>query len=107
MTFTPEEKRLLARLRKRHDQWHTERWILLAVGLIGVLGGVGTMWRVFLAASKAPETAALTCAMLLPSCYMLLLLGAWAFRRVVFTWNGDPIIVLLLKLIAETDEDVG
>ena len=109
MTLTNEEKQLLGRLRKRHRQWRTERWILLVVGVIGVVGGLGTMWRVFHAATQAPEMAALIYGMLLPMCYMFLLLGAWAFRQVLFAWRGDAVVALLLKLIAETgvNGDVG
>ena len=63
------------------------------------------MWRIFRSVSDAPESGALMCAMLLPFCYVLLMLGAWALRKVLFAWRGDPVIALLLKLFEEVDVD--
>ncbi|MEI8291028.1 MAG: hypothetical protein WCH99_16305 [Verrucomicrobiota bacterium] len=101
MELSSTEEKMVARLRRKQEQWPRARWLLLCIG-VGCLGvsGYGLSILLRFLHEKDPNTA-LVLACFIPQIYLCALLGAWAIGYAWANWNGNPQDRLILRLLDE------
>ena len=99
MELSSTEKKMVARLRRKQEQWPRTRWVLLCIG-VGSLGVSGYGLPILLQClhEKDPNTA-LVLACFIPQIYLCALLGAWAIGYAWADWNGNSHDRLILRLL--------
>ena len=108
MQLTPQDMKLLERLRKQERRWARDRWILLVVGIFALACYTYILISVYrgLDFQNLQPINVLFFATLWPKCLMMFILGAgfivWAIRD----WHGNPNRKLLLRLLDAQLNDV-
>ena len=99
MTFSPDEIRMIERLRRTEVQFHRRRWFLAIFGAAQIVG-----WFILLViVARFPSEPArlMFAAYLLPACYVFLAGNSVGLGLVLVRWRGDAKTQLLLRI---TDE---
>jgi hypothetical protein len=101
MTFSPDELRLIERLRRREVQFHQWRWPLAIFGAAKIVA-----WFILLViVARFPDDPAgarlIVVAYLLPVCLVFLSLSSIGLGLVLVRWRGDVKTQILLRI---TDE---
>jgi len=112
VNFTPQETKLLQRLRKRERQWRWVRWLMLVVGVfcVGLCGAFGFLLHLFIPAFS--DHGAINANMLLlilviwTQCCLHLVLGILFIATVILDWHGNVNRVFLLKLLDAQEKGV-
>src|SRR6516164_2284918 len=105
MQFTPNEEKLIRRLRKQDRRWRWLRWLLLAAGAIGVVNLVLYGWTIFplidgLSAPGHPDVNdVLVIAIFFPKLLVTVGVTTMCFSISWRDWNGNVNRMLLLKLL--------
>jgi hypothetical protein len=86
MQLTPEDKKIVASLRKQHNGWKTGRFVILIVH--SILFAIA-LWELKTKSEPAAGAA-------------LLGISAYGLSYVLGAWHGRPEITLLLKLVEAT-----
>lgn len=112
MQFTPQETKLIEKLRKQNRQWPRTRWLVLAIGLLSsiVCGGWGYfVYMLTLASNRSPLDSgdAFIIALLWTKCCLWFWIGMWAFVTVCTKWHGDVNRMLLLRLLDAQERQTG
>jgi hypothetical protein len=101
MQFTPQELRLIEKLRKRERQWRWGRWALLRLSLMafGCYGyiGVSLYHRLHWEALTTEDVALI--AVFWPKILLGIVLGTWFVIWPLTSWHGNATRMLLLKLL--------
>jgi hypothetical protein len=101
MEFTPQETKLIERLRKQERRWPRVRWALLATGVF--LAACCTYTLVGLCRSlhfdTLPSSEVLFFAMLWPYCLLAMLGATWLIVWPLTSWHGSVNRMLLLRLL--------
>ena len=108
MELTPQEIKMIERLRKQQRQWKLTRWIVLALGILSAAGCVifgYFFYRIIFESSQAqPDWAAVLLVIFFwTKCVFYFLFSIWCFATVISKWHGDTNRVLLLKLLDKID----
>jgi hypothetical protein len=113
MQFTPQETRLIAKLRKQNRQWPRTRWLVLAIAVLSIFVCVGWGYFVYsltLASNTSPLDSGdfFVIALLWTKCCLWFWIGTWALVTVSTKWHGDVNRMLLLRLLdAQEKQQVG
>src|SRR5579859_806897 len=105
MEFTPQETKLIARLRKQDRQWSWVRWGLLAGGLLCAVAVAFYAYTLLSLASTIDAShtvsadTALAIAIFFPKFLLLLAFTGWAFGKAFMDWHGNANRMLLLRLL--------
>lgn len=111
MKLTPVEENLVARLRKQEGNEKRFRILFLSTGISQVITAIviGSVMLNF--PSKEPEIVAIIFSFCFPLGLFLFTAGIYQLWRSWWSWNGDPMRALLLKLIDErsnqADREIG
>jgi len=107
MEFTPQELRLIERLRKQERQWRWLRWALLALSLfvLGCYGyiGVSLYHRLHWEALTAEDSFLV--AIYWPKILLAICLAAWLAVWPLTSWHGNATRMLLLKLLERAESE--
>ena len=107
MEFTPQELRLIERLRKQERQWRWLRWALLALSLfvLGCYGyiGVSLYVRIHWEALTTEDVGLI--AVLWPKILLAQCLAVWFIVWPLTSWRGNSTRVLLLKLLERAESE--
>jgi len=112
MQFTPQEAKLIERLRKRERRWPRDRWILL-VGAVFLLAGYGYVLARVVGLlqsesfSEIPGATFLVVAIFWPKCLLAFCLGGWLIGLAIRDWHGNVHRMLLLRLLDEQEKKEG
>src|SRR3954471_22451689 len=103
MNFTPQEMKLLERLRKRERQWRWGRWLLLVIGIscIGLCILFGFLLHSLLAISDHrlfDANMMLLILLIWTKCCFYFVFGIWSVATAILDWHGNANRTLLLKL---------
>ena len=108
MKLTPDERKLLAQLRRTESEMFRSRHLLMAVGISSLLvAGAGALLLLYWL-SRTPEVAQGLYTLLFPAVLLLAIHGTYILAIAIRDRNGNAVRVLLLKLIDEqlkTDGD--
>jgi hypothetical protein len=108
MELTPNEKKLLAQLRKLETEMFRSRHLLLAVGISSLFAaGAGAILMLYWL-SQTAEADRRPYTLLFAVVVLLAVHGAYLIGIVIRDWNGNAVRVLLLKVVDEkrkTDRD--
>lgn len=118
MQFTPQETRLIEKLRKQNRRWPRTRWLVLAIGVLstGLCFAWGYLVYLLTLASSRDHLDsgdAFVIALLWTKCCLWLWIGTWSFATACTKWHGDVNRMLLLRLLdaqqkqTATDEHIG
>ena len=101
MQFTPQEQKLVERLRKQERQWPRTRWILLAMAAFIVAAYGYILWQIIgmLESGKSTEDATFMIAFFWPKCLLGFCLAAWLVGLAWRDWHGNVHRMLLLRLL--------
>jgi len=101
MEFTPDELKLIERLRKQERQWPRARWALLAGSvLIFIFYSYIVVRLVRMVESESVgEGATLFFAFLWPKCLLMFCFATYAIILAIWDWRGNANRRLLLKLL--------
>jgi len=112
MQFTPQEMKLIERLRKQERLWPRTRWILLGVAAFGfaTYGYVAyVLFSVLDSKTFSPADTALVFAFFWPKALLMVLLTSAFIAMAVRDWRGNVHRMLLLRLLdaheKERDKD--
>jgi len=105
MKLTPIEEKLVARLRKQEESESRFRILFLSTGILQVIAAIviGSLMLNF--PSKEPEITAFMFSFSFPLGLFLFTAGIYQLWRSWWSWNGDPMRALLLKLLGERTHD--
>lgn len=106
MNFTPQEMRLIERLRKQERQWRWVRWVLpcLSVFIIGCYGYLSvSIYRHLHWDALTTEDVALI-AVYWPKILLATGLATWFIVWPLTSWQGNATRLLLLKLLDAEDQ---
>lgn len=110
MRFTPQEMKLIERLRKQERRWPRTRWILLGMAafILVAYGYVAYLLFSTLGSETAsPADSALLFAIFWPK-VILMLVGAGAFIALAIgNWHGNVHRMLLLRLLDAQQKESG
>lgn len=108
MQFTPQELKLIERLRKQERMWNRTRWILLAMGVltIGVYAYIA-IWIFGALGSEelSADDQALIVAFFWPKVLFGNLLAAVLIGLAVRDWRGNAMRMLVLRLLEDHQKD--
>ncbi len=113
MQFTPQETKLIERLRKQERRWPWVRWVLLAAGVLTASSCVCILVALYrtLHFDSLPTYEVLFFAMLWPKCLILMVGAAWLIGWPLANWHGSVNRMLLLKLLdaqqSQKPDDAG
>ena len=107
MQFTPQETKLIDRLRKQDRQWVRMRWMMLAIGvcciaLSGVFGYILCSFYSLILQIGGPHFEAIFVVYMVliwTKCCLYFLFGMWCLVNTCVNWHGDVKRMLLLKLL--------
>jgi len=104
MNFTPQEMKLLERLRKRKRQWRWGRWFLLVIGIscLGLCVVFGFLLHSLLAIldhGLFNPSMVLFILLIWTKCCFYFVFGILCLVRVTLDWHGNVNRMLLLKLL--------
>jgi hypothetical protein len=104
MQLSDTEKKIVARLRKRQQSFIRWRWGFVLSSIICI--GCGIYGILILQQCFRPDFGAITIlAIATPGTYVLLAFGAMILTYTIINWNGKPEVILLLRLIEESQDD--
>ena len=101
MQFTPQEMRLIERLRKQERQWRWVRWVLLGLSLFttGCSSYLAvSVYRHLHWEALTAEDAALI-AVYWPKILLAMCMAAWFIVWPLTSWHGNATRLVLLKLL--------
>lgn len=105
MKLFDTDQKLVARLKKRQQQFIRWRW----VGLLGATLCIGVGFYAFLVLKDFAQEPALPSVMaiafLSPIVYLLQISGFGLLIYLAASWRGRPEVVLLLRLVDESQDD--
>ena len=105
MQLSDAEKKLVARLKKRQQQFTRWRW----VGLLGAILCIGVGIYAFLVlrdfAHEPSLPSVMAIAFLSPIAYLLQIGGFGLLIHLAAFWRGRPEVVLLLRLMDDSQDD--
>jgi len=104
MEFTPQEMKLIERLRKQDQQWKWARWLVLAMGLLSATACVifGCLLNRLISESAQGQFeshAVFFIILFWTKCCLYFLFSAWCFTTVFLKWHGNVSRMLLLRLL--------
>ncbi|MHB8522927.1 MAG: hypothetical protein ACYDH9_19500 [Limisphaerales bacterium] len=104
MELTPQETKLIARLRKQDRQWLWVRWLLLAMGVffIALCSLFGYLLHSLVSESGRDHLDSVTVffiVLIWTKCCMYFLFGVGFVILACTKWHGDVNRMLLLKLL--------
>jgi hypothetical protein len=104
MNFTPQETKLIERLRKHDRQWRWARWLVLMMGVfcIGLCTMLGYVLYGLIAGSQAGHfdgQAVFLIVLIWTKCCVYFVFGDWCFITACLKWHGDVNRMLLLRLL--------
>jgi len=101
MTFSPDELRVIARLRRREVEFRRWRWFLVLFAAAKIVAWFIMLGIVTRFPDEPPGARLIVVAHLVPACYIFLALSSVGLGLVLVRWRGDAKTQLLLRL---TDE---
>jgi hypothetical protein len=103
MQLTPQDLKLVERLRKQERRWPRDRWILLLVGIFSLAcyGYIVTSLYCGLDFENLQSINVLVFAVLWPKCLMMFLFAVYFIGWAIRDWNGNANRRLLLRLLEE------
>jgi hypothetical protein len=112
MEFTPQEMKLVKRLRKQERQWPKLRWFVLGAGIFALVCYsfilISVLNHLNLAGSAHDEFLShawlFAFALFWPKCLIGFGVGAWLIAWTIKDWNGNANRMLLLKLLDATQK---
>jgi hypothetical protein len=116
MQFTPQESKLIERLRKQERKWPRTRWILIGMAAFGfaIYGYVAyILFSTLDSKTFSPADSALLFAVFWPKALLMMVFASWFIVFAVRDWHGNVERMLLLRLLdahqkqTEKDEHVG
>jgi hypothetical protein len=105
MQFTPQEMKLVGRLRKQDRQWVWARWLVLLMGVFSTVACVVMGWMLHLLLSEwerqglFTSTTVFLTMLIWTKCCFYLVFGLWCFFTAFVKWHGDVNRMLLLRLL--------
>ena len=101
MRFTPQETKLIERLRKQERRWPRVRWLLLTAGIFAGACCIYTLVALYrtLHFDTLPPSEVLFFAMLWPKCLIVMIGAMWLIVWPVTNWHGSVNRMLLLRLL--------
>jgi hypothetical protein len=104
MNFTPQETKMIERLRKHERQWRWARWLVLVMGVLsaGLCAAFGFLLHGLIAESQAGHFDGQTVffiVLIWTKCCFYFLFGVWCFITACLKWHGDVNRMLLLRLL--------
>ncbi len=116
MQFTPQELKLIERLRKQERRWPRTRWVLLGMAafILAAYGYIAHMLFSILGSDTfSPADSALLFALFWPKVILMAGLAGVFIGFAIRDWRGNVHRMLLLRLLdaqrkeTEKDEHVG
>ena len=116
MQFTPQEMKLIERLRKQERRWPRTRWILVGMAaiLLAAYGYVAyLLFGTLDSRTFSPADSALLFAVYWPKVILMAVMAGAFIALAVRDWRGNVHRMLLLRLLdahqkeTDRDEDVG
>lgn len=101
MTFTADERKLIAQLRKEERRWRYARWFLVATAVFIACAYGWMVWLLYLVAKNQAEDASFLLVFGYPKALFGLTAAALFLALALRDWGGSPTRRLLLKLIDE------
>ena len=101
MTLTDQEKRMIERLRKQQQRWHSAKWVMLFGGFslgIGYLGLLCWIWKGILV-GEIPNSVKDALLLFYPLIIFALGMAFWMIATAIRDWRGNITRTLLLKLL--------
>src|SRR5579859_2823665 len=105
MQFTPQEMKLIERLRKHERQWVWTRWLVLLMGVFSMVacGVTGCLLHALLSEWEQQglhtSTTVFLTILIWTKCCFYFVFGFWCFITAIIKWHGDVNRMLLLKLL--------
>ena len=101
MQFTPQETKLIDRLRKQERGWPKMRWIMVTSGVFGAVASICIVVGLYrtLHVDTLPSYEVLFFAMLWPKCLLLMIGSAYLIVWPIANWHGPVNRMLLLRLL--------
>jgi len=101
MVFTPQELRLVERLRRQERNWPRDRWILLVTGVFVFLAYGYLLVRMLdiVELGNLGDGDALFFAFFWPKCLLMFYIAGFLVAWAIRDWRGNTNRVLLLKLL--------
>jgi hypothetical protein len=104
MNFTPQETRLIERLRKHDRQWRWARWLVLVMGVFstGLCAMLGYLLHGLITESEPGHFDGQTVffiVLIWTKCCFYFFFGVWCFITLCLKWHGDVNRMLLLRLL--------
>jgi hypothetical protein len=101
--LTPQEIKLVERLRKQNRQWKWMRWLWVVTGLLLIIVGLAYGYIAYLVASlkldDLESKLIFSVVALFNMACLNFLFGVWCVCRAAIKWRGDINRILLLKLL--------
>ncbi|MCI0744487.1 MAG: hypothetical protein L0Y58_03680 [Verrucomicrobia subdivision 3 bacterium] len=116
MQFTPQEMKLIERLRKQERRWPRTRWILLGMAAFLLAGYAYIAYMLFSTLDSdtfSPADSALLFALYWPKVLLMTVMAGAFIALAVRDWRGNAHRMLLLRLLdahqkqTDRDEKVG
>ena len=110
MQFTPQEMKLIERLRKQERRWPRTRWILLgmAVFIFAVYGYVAYfLFGTLDSQTFSPADSALLFAFFWPKLLLMTVMAGVFIALAVRDWHGNVHRMLLLRLLDSHQKEAG
>jgi hypothetical protein len=109
MQFTPQETKLIERLRKQERRWPRMRWVLLAAGVFAAACYTYILVALYrsLHFDTLPSYEVLFFAMLWPKCLLGMVLAGWLIIWPLTNWHGSVTRMLLLRLLDAQQSQKG
>ncbi|SRR5260221_425977 len=116
MKFTPQEMKLIERLRKQERRWPRTRWILLGMAAF-ILAAYGytahMLFSTLDSKTFSPADSALLFALYWPQLLLMTVMAGAFIALAVRDWRGNVHRMLLLRLLdahqkeADSEQNVG
>ncbi len=110
MQFTPQEMKLIERLRKQERRWPRTRWILLGMAAFGfaIYGYVAFfLFSTLDSQTFSPSDSALLFAVFWPKALLMLIIASSFIALAIRDWRGNVHRMLLLRLLDEQQKKDG
>lgn len=101
MEFTPQEIKLIDRLRREERQWPRTRWLVLGLGIVATVCAFAWSYFAFTVARSdhANSGEIIIIAFIVTKCFLSFLFAVWCFAMACWNWHGDAKPMLLLRLL--------